>query len=276
MSLKQRGFVLIELLVATLITTAVAILVGKLLLDSAAVLRNRSERMGLEQAVRVSAGAARAMLEPLGIDPGSGADLMAAGPSSFVARIVRGAGVLCDAALDRVLLRAGPTWWWGVRIPVKNRDSIIVATVAGAERWIVAPLLGNPAASTCPDGSSATLLPTAIPLSSLPSLGSGSPLQVFEPVELRIYPSAGASWLGLRLTATGEAIQPLAGPFAPAGSGLGYRDRQGGFAATPFDVAMVTVGLEGVTERAGGVGLARAGRASSDSVSIAVSLRGRP
>lgn len=276
MSLTRRGFVLIELLVATLITAAVAILVGRLLLDSAAVLRHRSERMGLEQAVRVSAAAARAMLEPLGIDPGSGADLIAAGPSGFVARSIRGSGVLCDVAFDRVLLRAGPLWWRGLRVPVKNRDSLIVASVAGTEQWAVVPLLGNPAAGICPDGSSAILLPTAVPLSSLPSLGPGSPLQVFEPVELRIYPSAGASWLGLRLAATGEAIQPLAGPFAPAGASLWYRDRQGGFAVIPSDVALVTVGLEGVTERAHGVGLARVGQASSDSVSIAVSLRGIP
>jgi|KBSSwiStaDraftv2_1062776.scaffolds.fasta_scaffold48167_3 hypothetical protein len=275
MSLTRRGFALVELLVATLVGAALTMLVGRLLLESAAVLRHRSERMGLEHSVRVSVGALRAMLEPLGVDSGSGADLAAGGPSTFVARIVRGSGALCEAALDRVLIRAGPAWWRGLRIPVKNRDSLIVASVAGSERWIVAPLTGNPAAGICPDGSAALVLPTAIAPSSLPSLGAGSPLQIIEPVELRIYPSSGAIWLGLRLAATGEAIQPLAGPFAATGPGLGYQDLQGNPALNGPLVAMVTMGLDGVTERAGGVGVVRLGQVQSDSVRVAVSLRGR-
>jgi len=275
MPLTRRGFALIELLVATLLGAVLAGLVGRLLLGTAAVLRDRSERMSLEHSIRVSVGSAEAMLEPLGIDSGSGADLSAAGPARLVARAIRGTGILCDAAPDRLLVRAGPASWRGLRAPVANRDSLIVASVIGAERWIVAALIGSPSTGICPDGSLALVLPTSIPVASLSAIGAGSPLQVFEPVELRLYPSSGASWVGLRLAATGEAIQPLAGPFSAAGAGLDYRDLQGNAAPADTDVAMITLSLDGLTERAGGVGVSRLDSVHSDSVTVAVALRGR-
>lgn len=275
MPLTRRGFALIELLVATLLSAVLAILVGSLVAGSAATLRDRSERMGLEHSLRVSLGAARAILEPLGFDSASGADLSALGPSSLVARVIRGSGVLCAAAPDRLLTRAGPLWWNALRTPVRNRDSLLIASVAGPDRWIVAPLVENPSAGICPDGSLALVLPTALSSSSLAAVGAGSPLQVFEPVELRLYASSGASWVGLRLAATGEAIQPLAGPFAPGGTGLEYRDLQGNTAPAGSDVAMVTIALEGLTERAGGVGIARLRWIRSDSARLVLGLRGR-
>ncbi len=275
MSLTRRGFALIELLVATLLSAVLAILVGSLVVGSAATLRDRSERMGLEHSLRVSLGAARAMLEPLGFDSVSGADLSAPGPSSLVARVIRGSGVLCAAAPDRLLTRAGPLWWNAHRTPVRNRDSLLIASVAGPDHWIVAPLVENPSAGICPDGSPALVLPTVIPALAFAAVGAGSPLQVFEPVELRLYASSAASWVGLRLAATGEAIQPLAGPFAPASPSLDYRDLQGNPALTGGDVAMVTIGLEGRTERAGGVGIARLRWIRSDSARLALGLRGR-
>ena len=275
MPLSRRGFGLVELLVATLLGAVLAMLVGKLLLASAASLRGRTERVGLEHSLRVSVGAVRAMLEPIGIDSGSGPDLSTAGPSSLIARVIRDQGVVCGAAVDRLMVRAGPKWWRGLRAPVRFRDSLIVASVAGPEQWIVAPLVGSPSAGVCADGSPALVLPTELPPPSLAAVGAGSPLQVFEPVELRVYPSSASSWLGLRLAATGEAIQPLAGPFSSAGPGLTYRDREGNLAASGPDIVLVTLGLDGLTERAGGLGLGRVDHVGSDSVRLAIAFRGR-
>jgi prepilin-type N-terminal cleavage/methylation domain-containing protein len=274
MPVTRRGFALIELLVATLVSALLVVLVGRMLLGAAAMLRDRSERMGLEQSIRVSVGSAQAMLEPLGVDPGSGADLSAGGASSLVARVIRGSGVLCDATPDRLSVRAGPQWWYGLRAPVKNRDTLMVASILGTAQWISAPLIGNPLTGLCPDGSQAMVLPTTLSVSSLAAIGAGSPVRVFEPVEFRLYPSTGSSWVGLRLAATAEAIQPLAGPFSAA-AGLDYRDLQGNPASAGIDVAMVLLSLEGLSERGGGVGLARRDRVHSDSITVAVSLRGR-
>ena len=275
MSLTRRGFTLVELLVAASVSGVLAILTGRLVAASAYRLRDRSERMALEQSLRVSLGAAAAMLEPLGADSGAGPDLSQTAPGSFVARSSRATGFLCAAASDLLRARAGAPWWRAVRNPVAGRDSLLIATLGGADRWIAAPLLGTPVTGACPDGSAALLFPTSVPPADAAQIGTGSPLRVFEPVELRIYASGGASWIGLRQLQTGEAIQPLAGPFTGAGLSLAYAD----WSAQPASgsaVAQVTLVLRGLTSRDGGVGISGLNGAQADSAMLAVSLRGRP
>jgi prepilin-type N-terminal cleavage/methylation domain-containing protein len=275
MSLTRRGFTLAEVLVAAVVSGVLAVLTGGLVAASASRLRDRSERMGLEQSLRVSLGAAAAMLEPLGADSGAGPDLSQTAPGGFVARASRATGFLCAAASDLLHVRAGAPWWRAVRNPVAGRDSLLIATLGGADRWIAAPLLGTPAMGACPDGSAALLFPTSVPPAEAAQIGSGSPLRVFEPVELRIYASGPASWIGLRQLQTGEAIQPLAGPFTGAGLSLAYAD----WSAQPASgsaVAQVTLVVRGLTSRDGGVGIAGPKAAHADSAMLAVSLRGRP
>lgn len=275
MSLTRRGFTLVELLVAAVISGVLAVLTGGLVAASASRLRDRSERMALEQSLRVSLGAAAAMLEPLGADSGAGPDLSQTAPGSFIARSSRATGFLCAAGSDLLHVRAGAPWWRAVRTPVAGRDSLLIATLVGTERWIVAPILGPPTAGACPDGSAAFLLPTSVPPALAAQIGAGSPLRVFEPVELRIYASGGASWIGLRQLQTGEAIQPLAGPFAGAGLELAYTDWSAQ-TATGSAVAQVILVVRGLTSRDGGVGIAGPNPAHADSAMLAVSLRGRP
>ena len=272
--MTRRGFALADVLAGTVLSGVLALLIGGLLTHSFARLRDRTERMGMEQSFRVAAAAARGLLEPLGTDSVAGPDLALASPQALIARVPRGAGVLCFAGPDHLVARAGSGWWHAVRGVVAGRDSLLVASVAGPSRWLALPLLGNATSLACPDGSSGTRLPTLVPAGLVAAIGSGSPLRVFEPVELRVYASAGASWLGLRLTATGEAIQPLAGPLS--GAELSYFDRSGAAAAGAADVVLAAVNFRGLTERAGGIGLARVASGRGDSVTVAVGFRGRP
>jgi prepilin-type N-terminal cleavage/methylation domain-containing protein len=275
MSLTRRGFTLVELLVAAVISGVLAVLTAGLVAASASRLRDRSERMALEQSLRVSLAAAAAMLEPLGADSGAGPDLSQTAPGSFVARSFRATGVLCAAGPNVLQVRAGAPWWRAVRGLVAGRDSLLVATLGGADRWLTAPLLGPSISAPCPDGSAGFLLPTAISPAGAGQIGAGSPLRVFEPVELRIYASGGASWIGLRQLLTGEAIQPLAGPFAGAGLSLAYTDWSSIPASGPA-VAQVTLLVRGLTFRDGGVGIVGLRASHPDSAMLAVSLRGRP
>jgi prepilin-type N-terminal cleavage/methylation domain-containing protein len=272
--MTRRGFTLTELLVAVVVSGFLALLTGGVLAGAATRLRDRSERMGLEHALRVSLGAAAALAEPLGLDSAAGADLTGAGPSTLLARSTRGVGVVCGVEGGRVLARSGAAWWRAMRVPVGGRDSLLIASRELPVRWIPLPLLGPPASGWCPDGSPALALPTAVAPEQLAMLGSGSPLTLFEPVEIRLYSSAGASWVGVRLVATGEAVQPLAGPFADAR--FEYLDGSGAPAGSPSTVAMIRLALEGSTERAGGLGVAGIVGSQRDSASVLVGLRGRP
>ena len=272
--MTRRGFALADVLAGTVLTGVLALTIGSLLLRSFARLRDRSERMALEQALRVASAAAQSLLEPLGADSIAGPDLSPDSPQALTARVPRGAGVLCHAELDHVVARAGPGWWQAVRAVVAGRDSLLIGAVAGPRQWMSVPLSGSAAPLACPDGSSGTRLPTALAPDRLASIGNGSPIRVFEPVELRAYASSGATWLGLRLAATGEAIQPLAGPLA--GAELSYFDRDGAAPIGPADIAFASIRLRAQSERAGGIGLARSVSAAADSVTISVALRGRP
>jgi prepilin-type N-terminal cleavage/methylation domain-containing protein len=271
--MSRHGFTLVELLVGIVVSGILALLAGSILAGAATRLRDRSERMGLEHALRVSLSAAAALAEPLGEDSSS-ADLSAAGPSALIARSTRGLGVVCGVESGRVLARSGTAWWRTVRMPVGGRDSMLIASRNLPVVWIPLPLLGPAGSGSCPDGSPAVALPTAVPAEHLARLGNGSPLTLFEPVELRLYSSAGASWVGLRLVATGEAVQPLAGPFA--GARLEYLSGNGGPAGSAASVAMIRLALEGQSERAGGLGIARLPGVQRDSASLLVGLRGRP
>lgn len=275
MPLSRRGVGLAELLVALALTAVLAALVAKLLLATTFQLRDRSERMGGEHALRVAADAFRATLEGLSRDAATGADLGAMGPTGLSARVTRAAGVLCAASSGLLVARAGPGWWSELRDPVAGRDSILAAHPADTG-WRAFAMAAPPSATSCPDGSRGIGLPVAANSLGLAGIGSGSPLRVFENVELRLYVSAPDHWLGMRLLATAQAIQPFAGPLAASGLGISYQRRDGSAALVPAEVAGAGVRLGTLTERAGGVGVVRGFAPRSDSVTVFIALLNPP
>jgi hypothetical protein len=265
MSLNQRGNSLVELLSAVALTGVLAALTAKLLATTALTLRERSERMAAEHGLRVASGAVRGVLESLGEDSASGSDLLSTEAAGFSARVTRAAGTVCGASPGLLVARASPPWWSAVRAPVSGRDSILAGEL-GAPLWRVYGLRDPPHAALCPDGAAAIALPIEGDSLALGGIGPGSPIRIFESVELKLYNSAPDQWLGVRLLATGQAIQPFAGPFAPLGFGLSYEARDGLPTTAPAQVASVGFRLTALTERAGGVGVSRGGAARRDSV----------
>jgi hypothetical protein len=276
MSLTRRGLGLLEMLIALSLTGLLALLAWTILERSAFRLRDRSERIAMEHSLRVASSVVRSLLEPLGHDSTAGSDLALVAPDAFVARVVRASGVLCGAGPDTLLLRDGVPWWTEIRAPVPGRDSVLVGTVFGAERWAAAALSSVPRAGSCPDGTPAVLLPVGLAPLDLAAIGPGSPVRVFEPMELRAYSSGGAQWLGMRSLSSAGTIQPLAGPLLGTGVTFRYFARGGGAESIAGSVARVGVEISGITERAGGVGVARVAQARTDSAVGAVLLRNVP
>jgi hypothetical protein len=275
-SLSRRGSGLVELIASLSLTAVLAVLVGSLLKSSAGRLRDRSERMALEHTLRVAVAALRSGLESLGRDSSGGSDLGAIGSDRVVVRAARASGVACAVAPGAITARLGPGWWSALRQPVAGRDSLLVDAVDSAGRWVALALAAPPHPGVCPDGAPALVLPVAGAPDQSNGLGAGSPIRIFEDVELRLYSSSGAAWLGIRSLGTGEAIQPLSGPFAAGGIALGFVDRTGGVATSPGAVVSFRASLAAVTERAGGVGIARGTPAWRDNVTVAVTVRSPP
>ncbi|HEV8198177.1 MAG TPA: prepilin-type N-terminal cleavage/methylation domain-containing protein [Gemmatimonadales bacterium] len=274
--MNRRGFSLLELLIALGLTSLVALMAWSILQRAAFQLRDRSERIGLEHALRVGSLAGRALLEPLGEDSTAGADLALAAPDGLVARAVRGSGVVCAAGTDSLTVRSGPGWWTELRAPSGGRDSVMVGTVAGPDHWIVTALDAGPVSGTCPDGTPARVFLARLVAADLAAVGPGSPVRVFEPIELRAYSSGGAIWLGMRGAGSAGSIQPLAGPFAGGGVQFSYYSRAGAGVTASGGVSRAGLVITAVTERAAGVGIARAFRIRSDSAGGSILLRNAP
>jgi hypothetical protein len=190
-------------------------------------------------------------------------------------RVTRAEGVLGFAAPGLLVARADTLFWRAVRDPVAGRDSVLAAR-ADRPVWSRFAVLAAPGVTTCPDGSAAIRLPVLADSLALAGIVPGSPLLIFENVELRLYSAPPDLWIGQRLLATMQAIQPFAGPMSPGGVDLGYFRRDGSPATVPAEVAGVRIRLEALTERAGGIGLARGRSARADSLETFVTLGNPP
>lgn len=102
-------------------------------------------------------------------------------------------------------------------------------------RSITGPVRSEP----CPGGSPGLVVPSPAGI-AIP----GAPLRVFEVMELRVYPSGGGMWLGARSVATGETIQPVAGPFSADGFALQLLDASGLETLEPSLAYLVQVRLK--------------------------------
>jgi len=250
--LTRKGYGLVELVVATAVTGVMASITASILTRSATHVRNRRARAAAEHVVRVASGAVRGLLQ----DGVSGEDLAMATPTGFTVRVTRGTGVVCGWSASGVVVRQGLPWWKAVREPVAGRDTLLIGRLT-EPGWHAVALRSDPTPTLCPDGAAGLALPAALNGVASDALGPGSPLRFFEPVELRIYSSSASDWIGVRLAATGEAIQPLAGPIARAGTGFEYFTADGRETALASEAAAVGFRIEAVVESAGAKDSAR-------------------
>lgn len=248
--LTQRGFTLVEAIVATVLTAFVGALLVSLLLRGQAVIVFERGRMEVQRTLR--SGALFASYEWSGLTPGGG-DIMALGRSSLRYRGPRGLAFSCTARADAVIVRNDLRY--GVRAWVAGRDSLL-AYAAGdsaagtSPRWEPLPLTGV-VAGVCPDGSPGLALQTIIDPARLPlhELLPGAPVRLFESMESRLYQSQGAWWLGLRSLTGGGSIQPALGPLSANGFELRFRDLAGVPTTDPALVVAVTATFRASTAR---------------------------
>jgi hypothetical protein len=80
-------------------------------------------------------------------------------------------------------------------------------------------------------------------------VGVGTPVRIYEIMELRAYQSGGQWWLGARSVSSGEAIQPLAGPLAGRdGFRLEYLNQFGAATNDPTAVSGIRIVVRGSGE----------------------------
>jgi prepilin-type N-terminal cleavage/methylation domain-containing protein len=276
---SRRGFTLLEIMVSLCMMLIVSGAVYQLLITSQRLSRAQSEQASLQANVRAGSLFVANELRELNTAAGGSSDrndLLSISGSAATFRVMRGIGFLCQnpSATQIRIARGGFT---GHREPQADRDSAYVFVEGDAatgldDAWLPLPITQVSPGVPCPGGgpSIALTVPSTALLADVPA---GTPVRIYEIMELKLYRSEGRSWLGARSVSAGEAIQPVVGPLTD-GNGFRLEYLDGGGSATR-DVAAVKsirVTLRGISE-----GLVRAGggqpKPVEEELSTQVSLR---
>jgi prepilin-type N-terminal cleavage/methylation domain-containing protein len=248
----RRGFTLVEVMLALVVTLIVTGAAHNLLLNTQRLTRAQSARVALQSSVRAAALIVANELSELNTVSGGSAsqnDVLAAGAHAVTYRAPRGIGIICQTAGPGVVRLARSTFS-GHRDPQAGRDEALMfvpgdSATGSEDSWVAVKIAGVATTVACAGGG----LGITLTLSASPSpllLEEGTPVRVVEPMELRLYHSDGSWWLGARAVNTGEAIQPLAGPLAAEGFQLEYLDRLYEHATDRSEIRSIRVTIRGV------------------------------
>jgi prepilin-type N-terminal cleavage/methylation domain-containing protein len=241
---RPRGFTLVDVLVAMVLFGIIGMAATRTLLSLERTLRGVRERASLDRAFDAALTFVASELSDVG--PG---DLLVTTHDSLTYRALRATGLACLVRPGEIRLLADRLS--GSRRPDPGRDSLLLyaeadTTSAHGLGWIAVPIR-SVGSGSC-NGRAAVTLGTALDTVGLmlqDSVPQLLPVRTFETMQLRLYRSLGAWWLGARSVSTGEAIQPLAGPFDTTGSGFAFYDSAGGPAALPAAVSGIDLRLSG-------------------------------
>ena len=269
----RRGFTMVELMVALVLTLMVGGVTYGLLVNNQRVSRSQTEHVGMQDNVRSGALIVANELREVGYDsvpaavpalgPGNGTNkdllLMQAGKIQY--RAWRGIGFTCFApAANELRLETGT--YMGVRQPQIN-DSIVVYvertnTTDQDDAWVHGKITGDPTVKQCANGNNAIALPIAYEAATdgaavTGAMVQGGPVRIYEAMEMKHYQSGTQWWLGMRSLNGGGGIQPVLGPLADSTAGQSglvftYLDKNRNVTAVLADVREIQVTLKGVSD----------------------------
>ncbi|MEO5799790.1 MAG: prepilin-type N-terminal cleavage/methylation domain-containing protein [Gemmatimonadales bacterium] len=203
-TLKCCGFSLVELLLVIVVAGILAALVTTVVVASARSAQRQT--LALEEQRSLAAVAAWSRADLRDGEPG---DIAVPAPDRLVAHHPVGAGAPCK--VSGAELWVGRSSWRGTRDPEPGRDELWLLTSAITPAWDEPPFIAI-GASTCPDGSAALHLTLGVAVAPVMLV------RAVEPVQLRLYRSGSRWWFGMAPADGSTPVQPIAGPFDPAGS----------------------------------------------------------
>jgi prepilin-type N-terminal cleavage/methylation domain-containing protein len=253
----RRGFTLVEILVSLVVMLIVAGSIYSMLNANQRLSRAQSERVSLQSNVRSGALIVATELRELNTVIGGNVDqndiltspLL---PSDITYRAMRGMGFVCQTP-TATEIRVARSSYSGYRDPVAIRDSLYVFIDGspGADSWLPLRVTGVNLASACGGASAiAFTVPSNATLTTA-SIPVGTPVRVYEVMQLKLYVNGGKSWLGALSASAGEtSIQPVLGPLV-AGNGLAfqYLDASENATTDPKAVKSIKATVVGVTDR---------------------------
>ena len=245
--MERRGFTLVEIVVAMALTLIVIGSIHRLLVTTQRLSRAQAAQVDLQSGVRAGAFVIARELREL-----NSTDILGGTANAMTYRAARGMGFLCQPPAAGQI-RIAQSTFSGFRDPEPLRDAAYLFVegnpdAALADAWVPLQVV-SVGRDSCPGAVGSALTLTTSPGPPVADLPVGTPLRLYETMELRLYQSNGQWWLGARSVSVGEVIQPVIGPLAGSGGlRLEYLDRQGTPTTVPAAIKGVAVTIRGVAE----------------------------
>ena len=262
--MSDRGFTLVELIVALTLGALVAAGAYRAIVGTQRVTQAGAQKVDVQQNLRAGATYMASVLRELDAPDG---DINVATATRLRFRSMRWVGVLCDAptpsgASSVVLtIRSGSVF--GLRSPSAVEDSALVFAdgdpgTRADDVWLTGAVTGLSGA-VCSDGSPATDLTVDITGASggqaaaLATVTTGVPVRGFQAEELSLFQAADSRWwMGQRTanrSGSWTAVRPLVGPLTATGLAFTYHDTTSAVTGVLTDIASVSITMRGESER---------------------------
>jgi prepilin-type N-terminal cleavage/methylation domain-containing protein len=275
---RRHGFTLVEIIVALALMLIVTGAIYRLLNVTQRLSQAQAAQLNLQSNLRTAALVAVNELRGLStVSGGSPAqnDILSLTSGGLTYRAGRGTGFLCQAVAAGQL-RIARSSFFGYRDPQPTRDTAYLFLEGSPDTetddsWVPLVITDVTTGSACPGALGPAITITALPPAGSLDAPAGTPVRIYEVMELKLYQSDRQWWLGARSVSGGEAIQPLAGPLAGSdGFRLEYLDGSGGGTTDPMAVASIQITVRG---RSDDTRLTGNADAAEDTLTTQVALR---
>lgn len=255
---NRRGFTLAEIVIAMTLMLIVSGAAFKLLVTTQRVSRSQAERAGLQSNVRMGSLVVLNDLRELSTFVGGTADrndILDAQVSDITYRAMRGVGFICQAP-TATQVRVARSSFSGYRDPQAGRDGLYVFIDGDQDSetddtWLPVAIADVSTATACPGALGAGITLTTPNTAALALLPVGTPLHIYEVMELKLHVADGKSWLGARSISAGEVIQPVLGPLVDGnGFQLEYLDAGGAATANLTAIKSIRITIRGISDGA--------------------------
>lgn len=279
---RTRGFTLVELLIAIIISGIVGASIISLLVRSQRLSRTQADRSVMQANIRAGMALISSELREININA-TQSDITALSATSITYRGQRGLGFACDVATGWI--RIPRATFSGYRGPIAGTDALMLFVendpdISIDDGWLARTITAVDA-EACSDGSPGVKLTlgTNLPTSpdTLAMITIGSPVRTYELMEIGELVQGGETWLGARSISAGQAFQPVLGPLAAGGVAFSYLTGAGTAGASALTVRAIQLTLTGITDNivAAGAGTSAWTRAT-DQLVTTVQLRNTP
>ena len=281
---NRRGFTLAEIMIAMTLMLIVGGAAFKLLVTTQRLSRSQAEQASLQSNVRMGSLIVLNDLRELNTVFGGAADrndILTIAANDITYRAMRGIGFICQAP-TATQIRITRSGFSGFRDPQAGRDGLYVfidgdPDTEADDTWLPVAITDVSTATACPGamGAGITLTtPNTAALVAPPAIPVGTPVHVYEVMELKLHVADGKSWLGARSISAGEAIQPVLGPLVDGnGFQLEYLDAAGAITADRTAIKSIRVTIRGISDGAVNPGVEGSPTYVQDSLVTQVALR---